>query len=225
MSKDIGNQIMDQDIEWEQTTVSGKIFARLKAAASSQGVPLSIVNKDGMMERFKFGEEEAYLLKALEGGTAGDRDGTLIINAEGWQYKRMKWWKEAIDKAGVELEYLDTPFLWVAKDAGIADYASLFSPAGIVNRFAAGEVGEEAKKQLMNSAKTLLSGALTSQLGIPDYRVIDADGGLRAGALTAQAIESRTVDNQTYQALVNNVRDVAANLPAVYANFSKPATG
>lgn len=220
---DSNQGMQSEELQWEETTVSGKIFRQLKAIGHRQGKSVSISNKDGVMETFAFGEETAYLLKRLEGGTVGNNDGNLVTYAEAYHYKRLPWWNEAIEKAVGGVELLDTPVLWAAKDSGIEGYEGIFSPSAVIDGLGLQESGGIQREKTEVKVKEIISSVISPLVG-PDFEVRDFAGGLRLAPLTSEGMASRKTDNEAYKSAVGKIGQASASLGARYSELKSPTT-
>ncbi|CAN5222258.1 hypothetical protein BH09PAT2_BH09PAT2_07620 [soil metagenome] len=206
---------VEQGRMWEQT-ISANIFSFLKQKAENEGMVVSIENKGDMVETIHFGDESVQILKRTN--QSGDGDFSQIETCiESHQYKRLPWWQQAIDsQKNTKLVFLDPPVMWVAKDAQIEDWEAIFRPSvAVVEQGIYSGDDQTQLEQAKNLVRDTVFSVLTPVIH-PDFAVQYQDGGLRCMAITPEAKESRTKDNDAYKSLCNNVK---ASVPEILHRY------
>lgn len=188
----------DEDIQWLET-LSGKIFTRLESIAKKEKESLSVENKGKALELFHVGNQTAHLSKRLSDSTVGEDGGTIQTFAECWEYKRLHWWREALDLEDKPVVFLDTPIMKLAEDANVSDAGAYFDPAIVVQKYNLNPTNDRdleiamqhwIKEQIKETLNPLLK---------PNYEVKEYENALRLCPMTDEAKQSRIIDNSAYE--------------------------
>lgn len=205
---------VDFDRVWD-ASVSGMIFKKLQDIARRWGRTTRIYVKGSPVEVFEFNGETALVYNTLRSGTIGEEGGYIVPAIESYQYKRLPWWREAIDGVGTTVELLDVPLVWAGKDAKIPDYENLFRPSQILKRL---RLPESSLDTIYEAMKAVIDPVVT-----PDYTMVNDSGILRLGAVSEDAIQSRLEDNQAYQRATEAIAAKAEELERALQKFTNPS--
>lgn len=198
---------------WEKTK-SGKVYTQLQGMASRNGKEGTVLNRDGAVESFVFNGQTARIRKSFEGGTVGSQDGQVRSFIEGYDYKRMPWWKEAVDASKCAFDILDTPLMLAAKDAGVADYEETFRASRIMEKYGVPPTDTTQRKYIEDFIVMVIGESLGSHYDIKDFM-----GGLRLMAKTAEAERSRVEDNEVYREALKRIADVTPSIKEGLASY------
>ncbi len=170
---------------------------------------------------FQVGDETARLYKRLTDGTVGEDGGTLQILVEGWEYKRIKWWKEALDLEGLPDILLDIPVSKLAIDAKIGDFEHYFDPAAVVKKYKLNPSKSNEQEIIMKEwVKDQIREVLNPHLE-PHFEVKDFEKSLRLSPKNSEAKRSRFEDNAPYLAAQGKIRDALQELEDRYKEKAK----
>lgn len=203
----------DFDQVWD-ASVSGMIFKKLQDIAQRWGRTTRIYVKGSPVEVFEFNGETALLYNPLRNGTTGEVGGYIVPRIESHQYKRLPWWREAIDGVGTTVELLDVPLVWAGKDAKIPHYENLLRPSRILQRLG---LPESRLDTIYEAMKAVLEPVVS-----PDYTIVNDSGILRLGAVSQDAIQSRLKDNQVYQRATEAIAAKAEELERALQKLTNP---
>lgn len=218
----IGNNIShsNSETQWKKT-ISGRIYTRLEEISKKLGKPLQVENRGGVRELFRLGDETARLYKRLTDGTVGEDGGTLQTLAEGWEYKRFKWWKEALDLEGLPAMLLDIPVSKLAVDANITNIENYFDPAAVVEKYKLNPSKTDEKEIVMKEwVKDQIREVLNSHLE-PNYEVKDFERTLRLSPKNPEAKRSRFEDNAPYLEAQAKIKGTLQELEDRYKEKAK----
>lgn len=205
----------DPQTEW-LNTVSGRLFVRLIPISEQLGKPLTIENQGGLFEEFRMGDETAHLAKRMADSTVGEDGGTIQTYAESWEYKRLPWWKEALDLEYLPVIFLDTPLSNLGDDALIADAESYFDPAMVVKKYHLNPKANIEREMIMRHWVKEQIIQLLNPLLDPHYEVRDYEQQLRLYPKSDEGIASRVIDNEAYSFALQQIKQIAAPLAQVY---------
>lgn len=194
------------------------VFGVLTEMGAKEGKAVSIENKGGFYEIFKYGDEDAIIKKIPTGGSIGGSGDRVQNYIEGYEYKRLAWWNKAIQEAhakyGLSFGVLDTPLARAASDAGLMD--STYMPGRLAKEHNL-DPNELTRRIIRNCIKENISPILG-----PHYTVSFQNEALRLIARTPEGIESRTKDNDVYLKASQKLKDAAPLLQEKYkALFNK----
>ncbi len=198
----------DKENHWDQT-VSGKLYGHLKVIAVRENKDFGIEGKGGPVEIMRLGDETATVIKHLENSTVGLEGGNIKTFVEAWDYKRLGWWKEVLDKEQMPVSLLDTPVLRAAKDAGVSECETIFRPSVVIKKFDLLKSSDWRKEdEIVEWIRSQTTKLLAPKL-MPDYAINFSDGGLRLRPLTQEAKQSLIEDNDTYRRALDSIREIA----------------
>lgn len=209
--------------EWEQT-VTGRLYGDVQAIAERENKTCRIEGRGGIYEFISLGDEAATLIKHLENSNVGEEGGgNLTTYAEAWEYKRLPWWKEALEKENLPVKFLETPVSKAAKDAGLENWEAVFRPVTTVKEF---NLSDAADEKATGAAEDWVRSRIKEHLApliAADYKIDFFDGGLRLVPQTEEAKRSRLEDNDTYARTLEKIKEIAPKLEEEYRN--RPAGG
>ncbi len=204
--------------KWKDETVSGGLFTRLESDAKAAGKTFSLEGKNKLVEKFHFGDENAIIIKRLENATVGEQNGTLGSFVEAWEYKRLKWWRDAIDAEKSPVGFLDTSIGRAAQDAGVSNWKETFNPTFAVEAFGLADQQDDQKRgERENWVRSRIMDVVGPAV-LPDYELSFHDYTIRLDARSPEALKSRGEDNDTYRAMLAKVKVAAEQLAAEYEN-------
>ena len=205
----------DPQTEWFYT-VSGRLFARLVPISEQLGKPLSIENQDGPYEKYHMGDETAHLAKRMADSTVGEDGGTIQTLAESWEYKRLPWWKEALDLENLPVIFLDPPLFKLGVDAHITHAEGLFDPPTVIKKYRLNPAAKFDREMIMRHWVKEQIIHLLNPLLEPHYEVKDYERNLRLYPKSNEGIASRVVDNEAYHFALEKIGQVIGPLVNVY---------
>ncbi|HRN71190.1 MAG TPA: hypothetical protein PLS49_08480 [Candidatus Woesebacteria bacterium] len=186
----------EQSPIWKRT-ISGKIYEYIQNHLATPETHLQINDAGKLVETISFNGEEAHIRKRIQGNMDN-----ILTCIESYEYKRLNWWRETIDAhSNISMILLDPPIMWVAKDAGIIDWEDIFKPSHAIRRQ---DIYSGYDRNKIVEAQGLIRNTIMecfSSKFLPHYSLQNTDGALRVTAESAEGIESRTEDNETYTAL------------------------
>jgi hypothetical protein len=201
--------------DW-RVTISGKIFARLEELASEKDVSVSIKNKGGMVEIFKFGDETANIVKHLEDAAVGEESGKVRSFVESWDYRNRDWWRGALDAENLPVQFLDTPAARAAQDAGIENWQEVFRPSVVVKTYdLADPKDEQGTKRMQEWVESEIEAKLADVVG-PSYVVKTHDYLVRIVPVSEEANQSRVDENETYREMLERLKEAIPQIEEAY---------
>jgi len=203
----------NEENEWLQT-LSGQIYQALVPIAQKLGRSVDVDGKGELYETYIVGNEKAHLSKRLADGTVGEDGGTIKTFAESWEYKRLHWWKEALDSLKNPVILLDTPISKLAVDAHVSNMEEYFDPATVVKLYRLNLSGDSSQGIAMKQwVKDQITAVLNPVLK-PDFEVKEYEQQLRICPKNEEALQSCMTDNATYEKAKKGLTTVLVNLKA-----------
>lgn len=186
-------------------TISGQIKRKLEDLSMSNGKKINIENEHAPISTYHLGTDSAKIYKRLNNGTVGEENGTIKYYAESADIKRLDWWKSVL--ADMPISFLETPINDFAKQAYISKPELIFSPEEVIAHYRLNPTGDDdskiaAKQWVVDKVINTLTPLLA-----PDYKLQFYEGHIRLIPLTQDAMESREIDNLTY----DKAKEVIAN--------------
>jgi len=199
---------MEQYEKWKRETVSGALLARLEEMGKRDGKRAGVLNWSKPLEIFCYGEEKATLKKKLEGAMVGGEAGQIKDLVECYHYKRLPWWREALEAEQIEFNFSELPVAFAARDV-VAEWRETFIPEDIINKYNLSEPSKsQVNTELIDWINTEIINTL-SPLVNSDYKPELIGSVVRLIPLTAEAAQSRTEDNEVYAKLLEKIKAVA----------------
>lgn len=203
----------------ENGTLSNRILNNLKQLAAKNGKKIFVEGVDSPIETYHYDDESVRIVKRLHDATVGEDGGEIRYYAEWVDYRRFDWWKAALEK--LPIYFLDIPVDHFAIEGGFSNSEAIFSPQKVTESYHLNPQQDEDRQiACIQWVQDQVVKILDPKLA-PDYRVRFLEGRFRLEPRTPEAIESRLINNASYEKAKAAVLDAIGPLKEAYERMSK----
>jgi hypothetical protein len=219
MINSLADNYMNNQDKGIEPTIAGQIRAKLNEFSIKKDKKAYVENENDPVATYHLGTESAKIYKRLDNGTVGEDNGTIRYYAEYSDIKRLDWWKTVLDT--LQISFLETPIDDFARQAQMSSPELVFTPEAVIKHYHLNSKEDEetqiaAKQWVQDQVINILTPLLA-----PDYKLQFFEEHFRLIPLTHNAIESREIDNQTYENAKRAIVDSVTLLQDSYQKMSE----